>query len=115
MESADLFNNSYNNSNLLFDNMELLIRDVSKCLSRNVYQSKNIEGSITFQLFGGDIIFDTDFNPYLLEFNKGPDMSPRDDKDELMKNRVQTDMFKTVGILPNDNNNSFKLIYKRTK
>jgi hypothetical protein len=101
------------NGNLLFNNIELLIRDISKCLSKNVYQSKNIKGSVTFQLFGGDIIFDKELNPYLLEFNKGPDMSPRDQLDEIMKNKVQSDMFNTVGILNNsDNNNSFKLIYK---
>jgi hypothetical protein len=34
------------------------MKDISKCLSRNFYQSKNIEGSVTFQLFGGDVIFD---------------------------------------------------------
>ena len=116
--NIDKNNNEKNNQNnkygnILFDNIELLIRDVSKCLSNSVYQSKNIEGSVTFQLFGGDIIFDKELNPYLLEFNKGPDMSPRDNKDELMKNKVQSDMFKIVGILPNDGNeNSFKLIYR---
>ena len=44
--------------------------------------------------------------------NKGPDMTPRDNIDRLMKNNVQKDMLKTVGILGNDNNNSFYLIYK---
>ena len=101
----------------LFNNIELLIRDVSKCLANNVYQSKNIEGSTTFQLFGGDIIFNNDLHPYLLEFNKGPDMSPRDDIDEKMKYKVQQDMFNIVGILPDNKNsigntNSFKLIFR---
>jgi hypothetical protein len=97
----------------LFNKIELLIRDVSKCLSNSVYQSKNIKGSTTFQLFGGDIIFDKNLHPYLLEFNKGPDMSPRDELDEKMKSKVQKDMFKTVGILPNDGTyNSFKLVFR---
>jgi Holliday junction resolvase RusA-like endonuclease len=44
--------------------------------------------------------------------NKGPDMTARDDIDKIMKNTVQQDMLKTVGILKNDNNNnSFYLIY----
>jgi hypothetical protein len=103
---------SNNKGQQLFDNIEILMKDISKCLSRNFYQSKNIEGSITFQLFGGDVIFDTNFHPYVLEFNKGPDMTPRDNIDELMKNSIQTDMFKIVGILPNNNENSFNLIYK---
>jgi hypothetical protein len=103
--------NNRNMGNKLFNNIELLLTDISKCLSKNFYQSDNIKGSITFQLFGVDIIFDKNLQPYLLEFNKGPDMTPRDNIDEIMKNKVQTDMFKTVGIIPNDKDNSFKLIY----
>ena len=110
----DFIDNKLNKKNIgnkLFNNIELLLTDVSKCLSRNFYQSDNIKGSITFQLFGVDIIFDKNLQPYLLEFNKGPDMTPRDNLDEIMKNKVQTDMFKIVNIIPNDNDNSFKLIY----
>jgi hypothetical protein len=124
--------NSYNNyhsnevltnkksGKMLLDNIQLLIKDVSKCLANNVYQSKNIKGAVTFQLFGGDVIFDTNLHPYLLEFNKGPDMTPRDNIDEKMKNDVQSDMFKIVGVIPNNknenniNHNSFKLIYQNS-
>jgi hypothetical protein len=100
------------NGEYLFNKIDLLIREVSLCIYKNLYQSKNIEGSISFQLFGADIIFTKDLHPYLLEMNKGPDMSPRDKIDELMKNDVQTDMFRTVGILPNNDINSFYLIYR---
>jgi hypothetical protein len=99
------------NGEYLFNKIELLMREVSLCLYKNIYQSKNIEGSITFQLFGADVIFTKDLHPYLLEMNKGPDMSARDEIDEIMKNEVQTDMFKTVGILPNNDTNSFYLLY----
>lgn len=104
-------NKNNKDGNKLFNNIELLMKKVSLCLSKNLYQSKNIGGSITFQLFGTDVIFDEDLHPYLLEMNKGPDMSPRDDIDNTMKNKVQKDMLKSVGILENDNNNSFYLIY----
>jgi hypothetical protein len=100
------------NGEYLFNKIDLLIREVSLCIYKNLYQSKNIEGSISFQLFGADVIFTKDLHPYLLEMNKGPDMSPRDKIDELMKNDVQTDMFRTVGILPNNDINSFYLIYR---
>jgi len=99
------------NGKYLFNKINLLMREVSLCIFKNLYQSKNIEGAITFQLFGADVIFDNDLHPYLLEMNKGPDMSPRDSIDEAMKNEVQTSMFKTVGILPNDGINSFYLLY----
>jgi hypothetical protein len=104
-------NKNNKDGNKLFNNIKLLMKKVSLCLSKNLYQSKNIGGSITFQLFGTDVIFDEDLHPYLLEMNKGPDMSPRDDIDNTMKNKVQKDMLKSVGILENNNNNSFYLIY----
>lgn len=108
----DVKNKKEDDGKRLFNSIELLMKEVSLCLSKNFYQSKNIEGSITFQLFGADVIFDNELHPYLLEFNKGPDMSPRDVLDENMKNSVQSDMFKTVGIIPENGNNSFFLIYK---
>ena len=40
------------NGEYLFNKIELLMREVSLCLYKNIYQSKNIEGAITFQLFG---------------------------------------------------------------
>jgi hypothetical protein len=105
-------NSKNGNGNLLFNKIELLMREISQCLSKNFYQSKNIYGSTTFQLFGADVIFTKDLHPYLLEMNKGPDMSPRDKVDELMKSTVQTDMYKTVGILGENGENFFHLIYK---
>ena len=96
-----------NKGNELFNKIELLIQNISKCLSKNLYQSNNIKKCISFQLFGIDVIFDINLKPYLLEINKGPDMSPRDNIDENMKKNVQIDMFKIVGILPNNKNNSF--------
>jgi hypothetical protein len=106
--------NSENNSKILFERIDFLIKKVSICLSKNIYQSENIKNTISFQLFGIDIIFTKDFYPYLLEFNKGPDMSPRDNIDKNMKDIVQSDMFKIVGIIPNNNEeNSYKLIYKK--
>lgn len=97
----------------LFNKMEKLMEKISICLSRNFYQSKNILGTVCFQLFGADVIFNNKLHPYLLEINKGPDMTPRDEDDRYMKNMVQTDMFKTIGILPNTENNTFYLIYKK--
>ena len=101
-----------NNGTHLFNNIELLMKEVAACLSKNFYQSKNISGAINFQLFGGDVIFDKELHPYLLEFNKGPDMTARDEIDKNMKSNVQNDMFKIIGVLPDNDKNSFYLIYQ---
>lgn len=101
------------NFDILFNNIYKNMEKICSCISKNLYQSNNIKGTISFQLFGADVIFDVDLNPYLLEMNKGPDMSPRDDIDLKMKTNVQEDMFKIVGIIeqPYNKNNSFELIY----
>jgi len=114
-ELIDYINNDGYNGKYLFYQIEILMAKISYCLSKNFYQSKNILGSVSFQLFGCDVIFDDKINPYLLEVNKGPDMTPRDEIDENMKNSVQKDMFKLSGILENkeNDNNSFYLIYNR--
>jgi hypothetical protein len=108
-------NNSVKGNGIkLFNRINTLIKNVSKCLSKNLYQSVNIKNSVSFQLFGIDVIFNKDLQPYLLEMNKGPDMIPKDDEDTKMKYTVQHDMFKTVGIISNNfdnNNNSFNEIY----
>lgn len=98
---------------LLFDRIRVLMRDVSQCIEKNIYQSLNL-GGISFQLFGVDVIFDDRMHPYLLEMNKGPDMHAKDAMDYKLKNKVQRDMFEKVGILLKDVNdtNSFDLIYE---
>ena len=102
------------NGRILFENIDKLMKEISICLSHNLYQSKNIKETLSFQLFGCDVIFNNELHPYLLEMNKGPDMSPRDEEDQFMKKTVQTDMFKIIGVISNDNeNNSFYLIYKK--
>ena len=86
----------------LSENILTLMSKISECLSKNIYQSSNIKNTVSFQLFGADVIFDEQLHAYLLELNKGPDMIPRDDMDKSMKKRVQEDMFRTVGLLPNN-------------
>ncbi len=101
----------------LFKKIDSIMTKVSKCLANNIYQSNNIKGAITFQLFGCDVIFTDHLEPYLLEMNKGPDMTPRDEIDEEMKKTVQIDMFRTIGILDQDTeknekrNNSFYSVF----
>ena len=106
--------NDEEKSKVLANNIYILLKDICKCLANNIFQSDNIKNSTTFQLFGIDVIFDDNMKPYLLEFNKGPDMIPRDDIDKEMKTNVQMDMFELVGLLEKkDNDNSFFEIYKK--
>jgi hypothetical protein len=53
-----------------------------------------------YQLFGLDFIFDEEWNPYLLEINKGPDMIYKCTKDIPLKRRVNEDVYREIGIIP---------------
>ena len=104
-------NNPYNDINLLQKWTDFLANTDNN-------QSNNIKGSTSFQLFGIDVIFNKNLEPFLLEFNKGPDMIPRDEIDTNMKSIVQKDIFKTVGLLNNEHdndNNSFYLVFSKNK
>ena len=53
-----------------------------------------------FQLFGADVVIrGNDAIPFLLEFNKGPNMKPVNEKDMQMKTKIFRDCFYSV--LPN--------------
>jgi hypothetical protein len=105
-------NNGTGEGHKLFNRISELLKNISLCISNNIFQSENIKNSTTFQLFGIDVIFNNNLKPYLLEINKGPDMIPKDDEDYKMKYAIQDDMFKIIGLTPKKNNiNSFHLIY----
>lgn len=74
--------------------------------------SEKFQNNLRFQLFGADIILDSNQNPYLLEFNKGPNMKPINNDDYMMKKMVLEDTFRTVSILPpsKERQNGFQLI-----
>ena len=101
------------NPDILFNQIQTLFLKLSSCISNSIYQSKNLKNTISFQLFGADVLFDENLKPYLLELNKGPDMLPKDEKDSELKEKVIEDMFKTVHLIPDLNkNNKFQVIYK---
>jgi hypothetical protein len=114
----DYINKNENNANagsLFFVRMNQILQKMCMALDKEFYQSKNIRerNAISFQLFGVDVIMDKDLNPFVLEVNKGPDMSARDEEDKKMKTMVQTHMFEKAGVIEDDfihQNNIFNQI-----
>ena len=47
---------------------------------------------------------------YLLEFNKGPDMSPKNEIDRQIKTKVQEDMFDLVNLIKSSNNEFIQIV-----
>jgi len=100
--------------------------------SSNKIGSKELEDNLCAQIFGCDFIVDENLEPYLLECNKGPDMSPKiyDSYDSLLNNieefyekekednsyssgyksggglKIQKDMLDLLKIIKIENNNN---------
>ena len=102
------------NSNILFNNINLLFKKISIAIHPHLKKSCKFNNTVNFQHFGADVIFDNDFKPLLLEFNKGPDMYPKNNKDQIMKKKIYYDIFHKTNIIKNlFNNNSFYLIFNK--
>lgn len=84
--------------------LEIMYRSMISNLNKN--NNKNVH----FQLFGLDYIFDNDLNVYLLELNKGPDMTSKNDKDYVLKYRIYEDLLNKVGIIRYNKKNMFEKI-----
>lgn len=65
---------------------------------------------IGFQLYGADIAINDNLNPLLMEINKGPDLTAKDGRDKEVKLKLSEDILKSIGLLPNVNNNFITVI-----
>ena len=89
--------------NKLLNDIHILMKKVCEPLKQNVCKNyKNIKENTCFQIFGGDIIVDTELKPYLLEFNKGPSMKTDLKRDYKMKEGLIEDTFKLAGVIVTD-------------
>ena len=93
----------YNRWNSIWTNICNKLRNIIIAVEPVLCKGQNTQGYNRFQLFGVDVIISTDNNsnkkyePYILEFNKGPDMSFKTDNDEKMKNELQSDILSLIG------------------
>lgn len=87
---------------ILLNNLKNNLKSLENCY-KNILLKLNINNNNNtyFQLFGLDYIFSNNLDVYLLELNKGPDMSSKNNKDFILKSRVYEDLFKLVKIIKN--------------
>ncbi len=63
-----------------------------------ICKKDGFKGKSQFQLFGVDILLDENLEPWILEFNKGPDMVYKTEKDQLTKEALLEDTFCFKGL-----------------
>jgi hypothetical protein len=104
------FNRNNLNYSLLFQNIYNNIKLIHNVYKTPLHNSNNSINNTYFQLFGLDYIFDDNLNVYLLELNKGPDMTSKNDKDYVLKYRIYEDLLNKVGIIRYNKKNMFEKI-----
>jgi hypothetical protein len=91
-----------NISTYIFKNISELLQNVL-----DVFADKlgNINLGYSFQLYGIDVAIDDELNAMMMEINKGPDISVKDERDGAVKNQLVKDMLKVTGLIKYDNTN----------
>ena len=81
------------NSETLKINIQSLMRHVCQAIKPHVCNKENLNGGVSFQLFGCDVAPDNNLECKLIEINKGPDMGFKDDRDGNVKKDVMSSIF----------------------
>ena len=73
-----------------------------------------------YQIYGLDILIDSNYKPWIMELNYGPQLSNIDDIDLKIKSQAITDLFNIIGIVPfkkdlNDNNPLDEVTYYKDR
>ena len=76
-----------------------VLKNIMIALLPRVCNCKNMRDQNMYQMFGADVLIDTKFKPYVLEFNKGPDMKHKDEADYKLKKKVIFDTFEKIGVI----------------
>lgn len=87
-----------NKATLLQNNIVTTFQTIKETyLKILINKNKNIPG-IKFNIFGVDIAPDENLNTTIIEINKGPDLSYKDDRDKAVKLNMTIDCFTLLGL-----------------
>ena len=111
LEFYDYLDRNGKKSSILERNSTILFHNVFKAINKSLCNLNKIKSNLSFQLFGADVAPDENLNVHLIEINKGPDMSPKDDRDRIVKYSVLEDIFDKIGVINTGKRNGFKMIW----
>jgi len=104
-------------SNVVFDRFEKLVADVFISFKGHICRKtdkygKNIPiyNDYSVQIFGADVSLNDQLQAQIMEVNKGPDLTPKDERDAVVKKKLVSDVLEIIGIKPITKDNGLKLI-----
>lgn len=98
---------------LILTKIHHIMKYIMIAVDTELGKSTNLKKAYCGQLFGLDFILTNETNiwhPYLLEFNKGPDMTAKTVRDGKNKKEVIDDMFNLLGLYSKETN-GFEMVY----
>lgn len=102
-------------SDVVFNRIYNLLHEVFMSAAGHICTGNKLKQAITFQLFGADIAINNQLWPTIMEINKGPDMSSKDERDGLVKKNCIKDMLRLVKVINEPGNNGFIKILDKEK
>lgn len=101
-----------NVSTVVFKRIEKLLADVFVAFKGKICTKSDIQGDpvpiytdYSIQIFGADVSINDQLQPQIIEINKGPDLSPKDDRDGEVKKKLVNDVLEVLGLRPKTDNN----------
>jgi hypothetical protein len=85
-------------SNTIWKKIDEKMALLSHAISHVFYDEMHYN-KVCFQLFGVDVIVEENGEPFILEINKGPDMIPKCEQDEILKKIVYEDTMRIGGVI----------------
>lgn len=101
-------------SDVVFERIQKLIHDVFMSFKNVICRCKDdydnlipICNDYSVQIFGADVAINENLHPQIIEINKGPDLSPKDERDGRIKHKMFSDTLEIIGIKPLTPENGF--------
>jgi hypothetical protein len=108
-----IINQGFQLSNVIFKRIENLFADVfisfKGDICREIDDNKKkipIFKDYSAQIFGADVAINDQLQAQIIEINKGPDLSPKDERDGTLKKKMVRDCLSILGIVPKNMNES---------
>lgn len=104
-------------SKTVFDRIKKLIADIFITFKGRICRKNNTNGEpipifkdYSVQIFGADVAINDQLQPQIIEINKGPDLSPKDDRDGTVKRKLVSDVLELLGLKTYSNENGLELV-----
>jgi hypothetical protein len=97
---------------IVFKRIENLMTDVFITFKGNICKKVDTNNNTvpiytdySVQIFGADVAINDQLQPQIIEINKGPDLSLKDDRDGTVKKQLIHDTMEIIGIIPKTEKN----------